>query len=113
LVDEVEQLVNQAPTPVRWFVLDAEAMVDVDTTGAQALRQVITLLAKQDVTLAVSRAGRSFRSWMEKYELMGLIDQGRFYPTNRHAAAAFRQWSGRGGADPDASGAEKRDDGEP
>ena len=30
--------------PVRWFVLDAEAMVDVDTTGAGALRQAITML---------------------------------------------------------------------
>ncbi|MCK7517095.1 MAG: hypothetical protein MZV64_04935 [Ignavibacteriales bacterium] len=27
----------QSPTPVRWFVLDAQAMVDVDTTGAGVL----------------------------------------------------------------------------
>jgi len=26
---------------------------------------------------------------------MALIDQGRFYPTNRHAAAAFRESSGQ------------------
>jgi MFS superfamily sulfate permease-like transporter len=93
-LDEVEQLVTRAPTPVRWFVLDAEAMVDVDTTGAQVLRQAITLLADRDVTFAVSRADRSFRSWLEKYELMELIDENRFYPTNRHAAAAFRQTAG-------------------
>jgi len=90
-LDEVEQLLDQAPTPVRWFVLDAEAMVDVDTTGAGVLRQAIALLAERDVTFAVSRANRSFRSWLEKYELMEVIDQGRFYPTNRHAAAAFRE----------------------
>ena len=90
-LDEVEQLLARAPTPVRWFVLDAEAMVDVDTTGAEVLRQAITMLAERDVTFAVSRADRSFRSWLEKYELMELIDQSRFYPTNRHAAAAFRE----------------------
>ena len=89
-LDEVEQLLARASTPVRWFVLDAEAMVDVDTTGAEVLRQAITLLAKRDVVFAVSRADRSFRSWLERYELMELIDQNRFYPTNRHAAAAFR-----------------------
>ena len=33
-LDEVEQLIDRAPAPVRWFVLDAEAMVDVDTSGA-------------------------------------------------------------------------------
>ncbi len=90
-LDEVELMVTQAPTPVRWFVLDAEAISDVDTTGAQVLRQAITLLTKHKVTFAVSRADRSFRSWLEKYDLSELIDLGHFYPTNRHAAAAFRR----------------------
>ena len=90
-LDDVERLVTQAPTPVRWFVLDAQAMVDVDTTGAGVLRQAITLLKKQSITFAVSRADRPFRSWLERYDLMELIDPDRFYPTNRHAAQAFRQ----------------------
>ena len=90
-LDEVEQLIAQPPTPVRWFVLDAQAMVDVDTTGAGVLRQAIAMLADRKITFAVSRADRSFRSWLEKYELMKLIDQRRFYPTNRHAAQAFRE----------------------
>jgi MFS superfamily sulfate permease-like transporter len=88
--DEVEQLVTEASAPVKWFVLDAEAMVDIDTTGSEALRQAIDLLARRKITLAVSRADRTFRSWLEQYELMALVDSGRFYPTNRHAAAAFR-----------------------
>jgi MFS superfamily sulfate permease-like transporter len=90
-LDDVERLVTQSPTPVRWFVLDAQAMVDVDTTGAGVLGQAISMLKKRHITFAVSRADRSFRSWLEKYELMGLIDQKRFYPTNRHAAEAFRE----------------------
>jgi MFS superfamily sulfate permease-like transporter len=90
-LDEVERLVTGSSTPVRWFVLDAEAMTDIDTTGAQTLRQAITLLADRDVTFAVSRADRAFRSWLERYDLMELIDESRFYPTNRHAAAAFRE----------------------
>ena len=76
--------------PVRWFVLDAEAMVDVDTTGAEALRQAIALLAGRGITFAVSRADRSFRSWLERYGLATLVDERHFYPTNRHAAEAFR-----------------------
>jgi MFS superfamily sulfate permease-like transporter len=90
-LEEVEQLLARTSPPVRWFVLDAEAIVDVDTTGAGVLRQAITMAAKRDVTFAVSRAGRSFRSWFEKYHLMALIDPSRFYPTNRHAAEAFRE----------------------
>jgi hypothetical protein len=48
------------------------------------------MLAGRGITFAVSRADRAFRAWLETYELMGLIDQKRFYPTNRHAAEAFR-----------------------
>jgi len=89
-LDEIEQLIDQTDTPVRWFVLDSEAMVDVDTTGAGVLRQAITMLADRDITFVVSRADQAFRSWLEKYELMELIGEERFFPTNRHAAAAFR-----------------------
>jgi len=66
-------------------------MVDVDTTGSEALRQAITMLTGRGITFAVSRAHPSFLAWLEKYHLMPLIDPGRFYPTNRHAAAAFRE----------------------
>jgi len=89
-LDDVERLVTQSLTPVRWFVLDAQAMVDVDTTGAGVLRQAITLLTKRNITFAVSRADRSFRSWLERYDLIDLIAPDRFFPTNRHAARAFR-----------------------
>jgi MFS superfamily sulfate permease-like transporter len=89
-LDEVEQLLDRAATPVRWFVLDAQAIVDVDTTGAGVLRQAITMLKGRGITVAVSRADRSFRSWLEKYDLMKLVDQKRLFPTNRHAAEAFR-----------------------
>ena len=90
-LDDVERLITESPTPVRWFVLDAQAMVDVDTTGAGVLGQAIAMLKKRNITVAVSRADGAFRSWLEKYELIKLIDQRRFYPTNRHAAEAFRQ----------------------
>lgn len=90
-VEEVERLISQATTPVRWFVLDAQAIVDVDTTGAGALRQVIALLEKQTITFAISRASQPFCAWLEQYDLMERIHADRFFPTNRHAAQAFRE----------------------
>jgi MFS superfamily sulfate permease-like transporter len=90
-LEDVERLAAHGPLPVRWFVLDAEAIVDVDTAGAGVLRQAITMLSRKGITFAVSRADRPFRSWLEKYELMKLVDPARFYPTNRHVAAAFRE----------------------
>lgn len=109
-LDDVERLVTRSTTPVRWFVLDAQAMVDVDTTGAGVLRQAITMLKKQNISFAVSRADRSFRSWLARYHLMELIDTDGFYPTNRHAAQAFRQSSGSTTARPDSRAADESDE---
>ena len=92
--EEVEKLVMQAAAPVKWFVLDAEAMVDIDTTGEEALHQVLTWLAKSGVTVAVSRANQSTAALLAHYHLLELIGENRMYPTNRHAIEAFRNEGG-------------------
>jgi sulfate permease, SulP family len=92
--EEVEKLVTQAATPVKWFVLDAEAMVDIDTTGEEVLHQVLRWLANRGVTVAVSRANQPTSALLAHYHLMELIGENRLYPTNRHAIAAFRKEAG-------------------
>jgi MFS superfamily sulfate permease-like transporter len=76
-------------------VLDAEAMVDIDTTGEESLHQVLTLLAKRGVTVAVSRANQSTAALLSRYHLLELIGDNRLYPTNRHAIEAFRKETGK------------------
>ena len=49
------------------------------------------MMTGRGITFAVSRAHPSFRTWLERYDLLPLIDPSRFFPTNRHAATAFRQ----------------------
>jgi sulfate permease, SulP family len=93
--EEVEKLVTQAAAPVKWFVLDAEAMNDMDTTGEETMHQVLTWLAKRGVTVAVSRANPSTTELLRHYHLMELIGENRLYPTNRHAIAAFRKEKGQ------------------
>ena len=90
-LEQVEQLVIDTPVPVRWFVLDAAAITDIDITGGEVLKRLIGILSDRKITFAISRADRSLRAWLEKYELMDLIDPLHFYPTNRHAVAAYRQ----------------------
>jgi len=89
--EEVEKIIMQSATPVKWFVLDAEAMVDIDTTGEETLHQVLAWLAKRGVTVAVSRANQSTAALLAHYHLIEMIGENRLYPTNRHAIAAFRK----------------------
>jgi len=98
--EEVDQLVTQAATPVKWLVLDAEAMVDIDTTGAEVLQQVLTRLAEGGVTIAVSRANQPTSDLLKHYHLMDIIGENRLFPTNRHAIAAFRQEMGEATPEP-------------
>jgi high affinity sulfate transporter 1 len=88
--EEVENVISRASSPVKWFVLDAQAIVDIDTTGEQSLRQVATRLAKRGLTFALSRATPQTRCLLVQYHLLDLIGEKQIYPTNRHAMAAFR-----------------------
>ncbi len=94
-LEEVEKLVTQGPPPIRWFVLDAEAMIDIDTTGAEVLHQVLTLFTNQGVTFALSRPNPQLPTILKRYHLLDLIGENRLYPSNRHAVAALRQERGQ------------------
>jgi ABC-type transporter Mla MlaB component len=72
-------------------VLDTQAMVDIDTSGAEVLHQVLSRLAERGVTVAISRANAALAALLAQYHLLDLIGDNRLYPTNRHAIAAFRQ----------------------
>ena len=91
LEEEVDKLLKPATTPVKWLVLDMQAMVDIDTSGAEVLEQVLSRMADSGVTVVISRANQPTTALLEQYRLLGLIGENRLYPTNRHAIAAFRQ----------------------
>ncbi len=93
--EEVEKLVSQDATPVKWFVLDLEAMVDIDSSGAETLHQVLTSLTNRGVIVALSRANQTTANLLAHYHLLELIGENRLYPTNRHAIAAFRLETGQ------------------
>lgn len=87
--DEIERLVDGAENPVKWFVLDCEAINDVDTTGAEALEHVIEFLKKKNITFALARLHPPVPDLLNTYELMDKIGEDHLFETNRHAAGAF------------------------
>ncbi len=101
--EEVERLVTRGEASVRWFVLDAEAISDIDTTGAEVLHQVFTMLGQRDITIAVTRANPQLPALLQRYRLLELVGEQRLYPTNRHAVAAFRQACGVSMSEPNAA----------
>jgi high affinity sulfate transporter 1 len=95
LQENIADLTRGAEPSVRWFVLDAQAINDIDTSGARALAQAIESLHSQGVTFALSRVHTQARELLQRYGLVVVIGEEMFFETNREAAAAFEHVNGQ------------------
>jgi MFS superfamily sulfate permease-like transporter len=87
--------VDAQASPVDWLLLNAEAIVELDMTAVDALRQLASDLAKRHVVFAMARVKQDLRRQLVRGELMDIIDEDRFYPTLPVAVEAFEHWRDR------------------
>jgi SulP family sulfate permease len=97
-LDEIRQAGADARPPVRWLVLDASSIRDIDMTGARALRQAIAALGARGITMALSHPQRAVLGLLARYELEEAF-AGRVFATNRDAVTAFERAEGRPGGE--------------
>src|SRR4029077_16220087 len=64
--------VNDFPGPVEWFVLNAEANVEVDLTALDALDQLRAELARRGIIFAMARVKQELR---DELEAAGLLEK--------------------------------------
>jgi len=88
--DEVRALVAHAPVPVRWFVIEAAAITDLDYSAARSLRDLLNDMTRLKVKVAFARVGPFLRSDMERHEITGALSYGGIYVTLHGALAAVR-----------------------
>jgi sulfate permease, SulP family len=93
-VGRVRQLVAQSPTPVRWFLLDAQAVTDIDVTAAEALHSLHQELLQRGVALKIAHANRPLRELLERTGLAGEIGQGSFFPSVHECVQEFQKTGG-------------------
>jgi SulP family sulfate permease len=56
ITHRIRELVDEAPEPVRAFVIDAAGVADIDFTGARALDEVVKDLKRRGIAVGVARA---------------------------------------------------------
>jgi MFS superfamily sulfate permease-like transporter len=88
LTDETMRLVD-VPDPPRWFVLDADAIDDIDYTGGKTLAELATQLAKRNVVFAIASASGRLRRELDRFGVTEEIGEGRYFDTIEDARAAF------------------------
>jgi sulfate permease, SulP family len=89
-VDEVRGLVERVPTPIRWFIVDAGAITDIDYSAAQSIRDLLDYLTHQRVGIVFARVSPYLRSDMDRHQITVAIGEARIFATLHEAIAAVR-----------------------
>jgi SulP family sulfate permease len=81
--------------PVRWFVLNVEANVEIDITAADGLRDLHSDLAKQSVRLGLARVKNDLRIALERANLVELIGADMMFPTLPVMEQEYLAWASK------------------
>lgn len=73
--DEIEGLVAREGRALKLFILDASSIHDIDTTGAEALNEVISALRDRDIQFFISGAVGPARDGLTRHGLMQTIGE--------------------------------------
>ncbi|MEU1192951.1 sulfate permease [Streptomyces sp. NPDC005859] len=87
--------VDEQTDPVRWFVLNTEANVEVDITALDAVDELRRELARRGIVFALARVKQDLMDDLEAYGLADSVGGDLVFPTLPTAVAAYRGWLGR------------------
>ncbi|GGC56507.1 sulfate permease [Hoyosella rhizosphaerae] len=82
--------IESAATPTRWLVINAEAIVELDITAADMLKDLKNELTQRNITLAFARAKQELRDDLAAADLLDMIGSHLLFPTLPTAVEAYR-----------------------
>jgi sulfate permease, SulP family len=85
------QAVDHYPQPVEWFVLNAEANVEIDMTALDALDRLRADLEGRRILFAMARVKQDLRDALKAGGLLTKIGDERIFMTLPTAVEAFRR----------------------
>ena len=84
---------DRGPGPLRWFVLNVEANVEVDFTALEALDAVREAIVRQGAVFAVARVKQDLLARLRSFGLADKIGEERLFPTLPTAVQAYQKWA--------------------
>ena len=84
--------VDDATVSVRWFLLNVEANVEVDITGADALELLRAGLEERGIVFALARLKVDLRDQLAGTGLLDRIGENHIFPTLPTALEGFHDW---------------------
>ena len=83
--DEVRSLVDKAPASVRWFVLDAGTVTDLDYSAAQTVRDLLGELTAKNVAVMFARVNTYLRADLDRHGISAQLGEARIFATLHEA----------------------------
>jgi high affinity sulfate transporter 1 len=87
--EDIRDIVTQVGTALRWIVVEAGAITQLDYTAARSLRQVKENLDRQGVVVAFAHVGTYLRADLDRHHLTEVIGPERIFDTLREVLAAY------------------------
>ena len=88
---------DREPGPLRWFVLNVEANVEVDFTALEAMDALREAIADRGAVFALARVKQDLLARLQAFGLSARIGPERLFPTLPTAVAAYQQREGTKG----------------
>ena len=90
----ISDLVATTTPPIRWVVVAAEPITDVDTTAADTLLELLGELQHQEVVLAFAEMKGPVKDRLHRYGLLAEVGAERFFPTVGTAVDGYLRATG-------------------
>ncbi|WGS53822.1 SulP family inorganic anion transporter [Paraburkholderia sp. D15] len=87
-VDDSRRLIDHAPSKVRWFVVDASAITDLDYSAARSVGELCETLKRGGIDVIFARVNRYLRSDMDRHGITPIIDTSCIFGTLHEALRA-------------------------
>jgi sulfate permease, SulP family len=83
---------NEEDQPVRWFVVNIEAISEIDITGAGALENLRKELANRNIVFGLARLKTELGQTLAAFGFLDQIGENRVYATLPTTVEAYQQW---------------------
>jgi high affinity sulfate transporter 1 len=93
LSDEIMELVEGADPP-RWFVLQADAIDDLDYTGGKTLAELVDRLGERGIVFAIANPTPALRRELDRFGITEKLGQEHVFDTLQSARDAFHASAG-------------------
>ena len=87
--EHVLQVVADSPTPVKWVVVAAEPVTDIDITAAEALAELDADLQNEGMELCFAEMKGPVKDRLKRYGLFTKLGTENFFPTIGQAVDRF------------------------